>query len=273
MSSMPHPGQSKLDKNAIEDTFKPRNKVVDNIVLVDSDVNNNKAVNNVQDFNARNHALGLHKGHARQISDSLNAKRVPVMPIQRPKDTTDMIRDQGKLGVDVEQGLTEDEPTEKNGDFVLAVPGNGRSDDKEARDKEFQDFLGFDNMAPASVKKGIYKEKSSKTDSPLRNTKAVTKSRKKVEPLLPVGDQFKKDHMHREPQEGDAVVPGQKLVQPEQGINRQYILPKNELPNDDSYYVLLHSGQASKVHGQIHAKLQPLPNTVSKEAYIFTSKT
>ena len=37
----------------------------------------------------------------------------------------------------------------------------------------------------------------------------------------------------------------------------------------DPFYAVIHSGVATRVHGKIHEKLQTLPDTIQKEAYIF----
>ena len=39
----------------------------------------------------------------------------------------------------------------------------------------------------------------------------------------------------------------------------------------DPFYAVIHAGVATRVHGKIHEKLQTLPDTIQKEAYIFES--
>lgn len=46
---------------------------------------------------------------------------------------------------------------------------------------------------------------------------------------------------------------------------------KPPLKPDGTFYMLLHSGRASKVPGNIHERLQSMPSSVEQETYIFTS--
>lgn len=271
MNSIPHPGLVSLDANrAKNNNFnqnrdKTINKNDQNMKTV-TDIQPNKVLNSVLGSDVHNHVLGIHRGHAKRISDSQSQQNQPRNVDIEPssldgesivKDENDLVNRATQLDVRIRQEKTNDAQFKE----FLHMGDQLRKDSLTVQKEDSNQIVG-----KIHNKTNIYNE----LNVGLPHGENIVKKTGKPLPLLPLGEKYLQEHRHMEPNEPGYVNP----AIPKQGAGKARELhPDTNLlpPETDSYYSLIHSSKASKVHGLIHAHIQVLPKTVQQQAYIFTS--
>ena len=204
----------------------------------------NEAQNRVNEVNARDHALGLHEGHASQISQHLNVRKDPLkgihsQSIRTSKDTTTKLTG----------GLNS-----------MRELNNGRHAEGEDLNKIQTDLEPWQRIRSARDRNELPR---TNVNSEVRNGQAGV-----GEGQPTVGaEEYKRlvSMLKRKDPVGTQRLPPRRTKV--ETSSRQPVRSGGR-----EYYAVIHAGTGSRVHGQMHAHLQAMPDTVSPDAYVFKSR-
>ena len=216
----------------------------DNVYVI-GNAKPNEAINRVDMVDSKKHAIGLHEGQANKISQHLNSVRASETRI----DSIRGGRNAG-LGGDSSNVNRQGNPFRTRGETSNVQTNTGLSNGPWGN-KPFKE-QHTNQLNPNNVAK-------SQAGSVLSDRHM--KSQKEVVDQAAI-DEFQelRKRLHA-------------------NIHSEITTPKpvfrdvfHEVDTFGKYYALRHSGEATKVHGELHANLRGIPDLVPPETYTFKAK-